>query len=104
MTTIATLMFLMAILLAGCTSTNITHTEPTFILVGTNWVRSGGGFTVVRKTRMAKHTIADLQIAVTTNGATFGLQGYQSDEVQAIGVAVDSAVKAAISSATGKPN
>ena len=86
-----------AALISGCTSTRITHTEPTSMMVGTNLVRSGGGFTISRTTGLTKHSVADLAVE-TSGGINFRMKGYQNDQVQALGVAVDAAVSAAIKS------
>ena len=80
------LKFLLLLFFAvGCTTTHIVHTEPTWLTVGTNAVRSGGGFTIDRKTGLTKHSIADLSVTTGTNGIVFGMKGYSGDGVQALG-------------------
>lgn len=96
-------LLLLPLLLAGCTVTQITHTEPTWTMVGTNLIRTGGGFTVTRKTGLTKHIVADLNASTTTNGISFRMQGYSGDNVTALAIAVKAAVEAGIAGATGKP-
>jgi hypothetical protein len=91
------------LILAGCTRTRISHSNPTMMLVGTNVVQSGGGWEVDRKTVLSKQAIGKMEAATGTNGMIkFGMTGYTSDSVQAVGVAVEAAVKAGIEGATGK--
>lgn len=86
----------------GCTSTRITHTEPTWLYVGTNLVRNGGGFVIERTTGLTKHTVADLQVVSTTNSISFGMKRYNGDAVSGLEAAVGAAVRAGIAGATGR--
>lgn len=70
------------LLLAGCSTRTITYKDASYS----------------SKRFAQKEDIDGLKI-VTPDGTTIELVGYRNDQVQAIGVAVDAAVKAAVNSA-----
>lgn len=73
------------ILLTGCTVTK--YTAPT-------------GETFTRTSFGTKLNVSELSVACGSNGVrTITMKGYANDQVQAIGIAVEAAVSAAIKSA-----
>ena len=77
------LMVALAMLLSGCTQTKWSNGSESFSRISLG-------------TKLAAQKIS---VTVNTNGTrTMSIEGYQSDGVQAIGVAVDAAVSAAVKS------
>lgn len=91
---------LLAVLCSACTTTTIQKDgeKTTMTIDGTKTV-TAGGFRAKRRTILSKHTVADLNVSLTTNGTQFGLSGYQSDEAAALAMAVEAAVRAGIAGA-----
>lgn len=59
----------------------------------------GPNFTVTRKSFLAQSAFAELHVTLRTNEVSFGLGGYRTDQAQAVGIAVEAAIRAAIASA-----
>lgn len=78
----------LALLSSGCTTATYSRRE------------SNGENVTFKITSFAtKKSFGDLSLIVSTNQTrTMNLKGYNNDQVQAIGIAVDAAVKAAVSS------